>query len=79
MDARRRADHIRQRAGAPVAQPCRRDAATGLPVGDRHWPCRFSPLEQKWRILSQFFVVKAPVVRMRAVSTPGPQSIVPVP
>jgi len=57
----------------------RTDDATGLPVGERHWPLRFSPCAQKWRICSQLLVLKAPFVRIRAVSMPGPQSIVPLP
>lgn len=57
----------------------RRAAGTGLPVGDRHRPAAFSPCAQKWRIRSQLRVLNAPVVRMRAVSRPGPQSIVPLP
>jgi hypothetical protein len=57
----------------------RRDAATGLPVGDRHWPRAFSPWAQKWRMRSQLLVRKAPFARTRAVSIPGPQSIVPLP
>ncbi len=73
------ADHIRMSAGAPGRQPSRRADETGLPVGERHWPCLFSPWAQKWRIFSQPFVLKAPFVRMRAVSMPGPQSIVPLP
>jgi hypothetical protein len=68
-------DDIRPRVRAlarPPSYPVRRAAATGLPLGERHWPRVFPPWAQKWRIDSQPNVLKAPVVRMRAVSIPGP-------
>jgi hypothetical protein len=67
--ARRRAESYR----------LRRVARTGLPVGDRQSPAAFSPNAQKCLMISQLIVLKAPVVRMRAVSMPEPQSIVPLP
>jgi hypothetical protein len=59
------ADHIRLRLRmrSASAQRLRADG-TGLPVGDGHWPCLFSPCAQKWRIFSQLFNLKAPIVRV---------------
>jgi hypothetical protein len=50
-----------------------------LPVVERQSPALLSPCAQKCLISSQFFVLNAPVVRIRAVSMPGPQSIEPLP
>jgi len=50
-----------------------------LPVVERQSPALFSPCAQKCRMRSQLLVLNAPVVRIRAVSMPGPQSIEPLP
>jgi hypothetical protein len=65
--------------GARLFDERRRADGTGLPVGERQSPAALSPCAQKCRMCSQPIVLNAPVVRMRAVSIPGPQLIVPLP
>jgi hypothetical protein len=45
----------------------------------RQPPCPFEPKAQKWLTVSQLRVLNAPPSRMRTVSLPGPQSMVPWP
>lgn len=54
-------------------------AAASVSPGLRQLPSGLEPYWQKCRTRSQLRVLKAPFSRMRAVSRPGPQSIVPLP